>query len=607
MSRVLIPILLISAVILAQTAKKPMSDSASQKFAQLEDGFIKESLALSPVSASAAGLHKYTDPKSGKVRELDAELDDVSPQAISHQLAFYRGWRQRFQREAPLAGLGREDAADWRLLDDQMALALLDLERIHSFKHNPTGYVELVGNALFLPMTQDYAPKEVRMGHVLARVEQIPRALAQARQVLTDAPPIWAKVAVEENAGNVDLIENTIREQVAGTPLEAKYKQVAPPALDALRQFSAWLEKDLRKTSPDSWRLGKERYDAKFRLVMETEVTPEQVLADAERDLKQTRAEMLAIALPLHRQWFPQHGEHSELAGRERENRIISEVLDRIGEDHVPRGQLRDEVTRDVAEISRFLRAHKLVSMSPRDNLKVVATPVFMRGVFSVGGFHPAPPLEPNSEAQYWVTPIAAGVPEAKAESRLREYNNWTLKWLTLHEALPGHYLQFEHADNVQPMTRRLARALFGNGPYVEGWAEYGAQKVMRDARFQNNDPRYLMVVDKIMLRDISNVILDVRMQTMNMTDAQAVDLMTKEVFQTQAEADGKLQRAKLTSTQLPTYYVGYHEWLALRKRYEAAMGAKFNLMEFHDRALGEGALPLPLLEKIILPRAVAD
>jgi len=193
-------------------------------------------------------------------------------------------------------------------------------------------------------------------------------------------------------------------------------------------------------------------------------------------------------------------------------------------------------------------------------------------------------------------------MPEERAESKLREYNNWVLKWLTIHEALPGHYVQAEHANDVQPISRRLTRALFANGPYVEGWAEYVAQ-VMREQGFANSNPRYRLSYLKVWLRAMANAILDVRMHTMNMSDADAMALMMKDTFQTQAEAEAKLQRAKLSSTQLPTYYVGVREWWRLRKQYEAAKGKDFTLAEFHDRALDQGTLPIMLLRKILLPQ----
>ena len=305
----------------------------------------------------------------------------------------------------------------------------------------------------------------------------------------------------------------------------------------------------------------------------------------------------------MHARMYPDHGDHADLAGRARENKIIGEVLGKISEEHPERGHLQEAVEADLEGIRQFIRDKKIVSLGARDNLKVIPTPPFMRGIYSVAGFHSAPPLEPQADAQYWVTPIDPKMPDDKAESKLREYNNYTLKWLSIHEALPGHYVQFEHLNSIQPESRRLLLSLFGNGAYVEGWAEYIAQ-VMMDEGYLNNDPRFRMMMRKIRLRLLANTILDVRMHTMGMTDAQAMELMTQDGFQTQAEAEGKLRRAKLSSTQLPTYYVGLREWLACRKAYQAAAGASFDMLKFHDEVLDLGPLPVPLVEKLVLPLA---
>ena len=573
------------------------------KFAKLCEDFIHETLAASPSAASQVGYHKHADPKTGSTIALDGVLDDVSPAALQAQRELYIKWRERFRTETPVRSLGMEDASDWQLIDDQISLALLEFDKIQSYRHNPTVYVELLGGALFQPLTDEYAPKDLRLGHVLSRISQIPRFLEQARQELVDADPIYVKVAVEENEGNIDLIRETIATEIPpGSKRKAEFDKIAASAVDALKAFSGWLSSDLvNRTTTTTWRLGKELYPEKFRLVMETPVAPEQVLADAESDLKSTRGEMLQVALPLHQQMYPDHGDHTDLNGRDRENRIIGEVLQRISDDHPRRDELIETVTKDLAGIRRFIVDKKIVSLKSRDNLKVIPTPPFMRGSFSVGGFHSAPPLDPTSEAQYWVTPIDPRVPEKQAESKLREYNNWVLKWLTIHEALPGHYVQAEHANDLQPVTRRVTRALFANGPYVEGWAEYIAQVMMQQG-FADNDPRYRLSYLKIWLRTLANAVLDVRMHTMNISDSEAMELMIKDAFQTQAEAEGKLQRAKLSSTQLPTYYVGVREWWRLRKLYEAAKGKNFQLMEFHDRAVAEGALPIRLLERAILP-----
>jgi uncharacterized protein (DUF885 family) len=577
--------------------------AAARQFAVLSEQFMKESLVLSPVSASAAGYHVHHDAATGKDIELDALLDDMGLESIAKQRAFYAAWRERFRAETPPAELDAEDAADWQLIDDQIGLNLLEFDKIQSYRHNPTEVVELIGNALFLPLTQNYAPHDVRVGNALSRVGQIPRLLNQVKLYLTDADPIWVSTAVEENAGNVDLIENTLKQGIpAGSPLKAQYDEVAPPAIAALNDFSTWLQNDLgKRPSKLTWRLGKELYDQKFKLVMETPVTPEEVLADAERDMKSVRAEMLQIALPLHAQMYPGHSDHAGLSVHDRENLIIGEVLWKISDQHPRRDQLQQTIETDLVGITQFIREKKIVSLSSRDNLKVIPTPPFERGIYSVAGFHSAPPLEPQAEAEYWVTPIDPKMPEAKAESKLREYNDFTLQWLSIHEALPGHYIQFEHLNNIQPERRRLLRSLYANGAYVEGWAEYIAQ-VMMDEGFLNNDPRFRMVMRKIRLRVISNAILDIKMHTMDMTDQQALDLMTKESFQTQAEAEGKLQRVKLSSTQLPTYYVGIREWFALRQKYQAAAGKNFNLLKFHDLVLDEGPLPVPVVEKLVMP-----
>ena len=573
---------------------------ATADFDQLAARFMYESLVLSPVNASQAGYHQHKGA-DGKIIELDALLDDVGPSGIAAQRKFYLQWRQRFAATHG-APLSPEQKADRQLITDTIDSSLLELDHIQSYRHDPTTYVELIGSALFLPMTQSYAPAEVRLGHVVSRIEQIPRFLRQAREVLTDGDPIKTSTAIEENAGNIDLVRNDVKAAIpAGSPLLSRYEAAAPKALAALEEFSGWLKDDYgKRPSKVTWRLGPKLYAEKFRLVMETPVSVEETLKVAEQQMIEVRADMLRISLPMHHEMYPTHGDHGDLTGIARENLIIGEVLNRISDDHVQPAELLPHIQGELDSIIAFIREKKIVELSAHNNLKVIATPPFMRGSYSVAGFHAPPPLEPGAEAQYWVTPIDPAMPAAKAESKLREYNNWTLKWLTIHEALPGHYVQFEHANSVEPESRRLLRAQLGNGAYVEGWAEYIAQ-IMMDEGFANNDPRFRLIMRKIRLRVLANTILDIRMHSRNMTDAEAMDLMCKRAFQTEAEAEGKLTRAKLTSVQLVTYWVGLHDWLELRKDYQAKVGASFTNIDFHNRALNEGPLPVQLLRGILL------
>jgi uncharacterized protein (DUF885 family) len=222
-----------------------------------------------------------------------------------------------------------------------------------------------------------------------------------------------------------------------------------------------------------------------------------------------------------------------------------------------------------------------------------------MRGVYSVGGFNPAPALEPQLGAFYWITPIPATWPQERIDSKLREYNFYGLKILTLHEAMPGHYVQMEIANNVEPATRRVLRGVLGNNPYIEGWAVYATQMMLEEG-YLDHSPELALTFAKHQLRVIANTILDVRLQMLNMSDQEALDLMQNQTFQEKEEATEKLQRAKLTNCQLPVYFVGWQAWLRLRDRYRQAKGSAFQLPAFHDAALREGAVPLPMMEKLL-------
>jgi uncharacterized protein (DUF885 family) len=170
---------------------------------------------------------------------------------------------------------------------------------------------------------------------------------------------------------------------------------------------------------------------------------------------------------------------------------------------------------------------------------------------------------------------------------------------------MPGHYVQIEISNDVEPKSRRVLRAVWGSGTYVEGWAQYSEQMLL-DAGYLNSPPELKLTWMKEMLRVFANAILDVRLHTMGMTDQQALDLMEKETFQETEEATAKLQRAKLSSCQLPMYFVGWRDWLRVRDGDRAMRGSGFNLRDFHDRALKEGAVPLPVLAQLLTgkPRA---
>jgi len=562
------------------------ADRSRQPFVSLAEEFVYTTLAWSPVSATQVGLHKH-----GELR-LDAILDDFSPNAIEQQRNWLNDIRLRLLRAADLQTLSAEDRADFDIIQDQIALSLHEINTVQSYRHNPTIYVELIGNGLYAPSVLEYAPKAERCRHIVSRMRGVSALLAQARRNLTDSPEIWNEVAQDENDGNIGLVESTLREACSSEVGAADYDAAAKPAVEALRGFSTWLREDLSQRR-SNWRLGAEKYAAKFRYALATDATPDHVLAAAEQDMRDTRRQMLALARTMP---------GAETSGDEHE--VIAGALSKVAANHATRETYFEAARRDLAEVRAFVKDKDLLTLPPRDNLQVIETPEFMRGIYSVGGFNSAPAFEPHLGAFYWLTPIPATWPAARVESKLREYNTFGLKLLTIHEAMPGHYVQLEYANDVQPPLRRILRSVFGNGPYVEGWAVY-ATEAMLDSGYLNNDPGLRLTFLKQQLRVFANTVLDVRLHTKGMTDSQAMELMLEGAFQENEEAKGKLQRAKLSSVQLPTYYVGWRDWHRVRERYREAHSGMVNLKEFHERALREGALPLPVLSRLIAGKAL--
>ena len=552
------------------TNKSTMTNTTSgpSDFDKLTDDLLYGSLALSPVSATQTGYHEHNGV------QLDELLDDYSPAGIDNQRKFYEGFQTRIAA-LNSAVLDKEQQADLQIIRNNLELALLELNTIQSYKHNPTVYVELAGNALFTPYVLEYAAKDRRYQHIIKRLQKIPVLFDQARANLSDAPEVWNRVAREENEGTIGLIDKTLRGAVP-EPQKADYEKVAGPAVAALKDFDSWLANDLSKKTSD-WRLGKEKYARKFDYVLATGKTPEQLLSEAEADLKATRAEMEKLAAP----------------------KTPKQVLDGIARQHATPETYIAQAKKTLEEATTFVREKGLVSLSPRSNLEVIETPEFMRGIYAVGGFNPAPPLQPELGAFYWITPIPKSWQKDRIESKLREYNNYGLQHLTVHEAMPGHYVQLEYANDVQPRSRRLLRNVFGNGAYVEGWAVY-TQQLMTDQGYPDNSLGMRMTWLKQLLRLLANAILDVRLQTMGMTDQQALDLMINDAYQEKEEATAKLQRAQLSSCQLPTYFAGWKGWLTARDHYRQQKGSAFSLREFHERALKESAVPMPALDRLL-------
>jgi uncharacterized protein (DUF885 family) len=543
---------------------------SAQDFDALVGEFVTSSLALSPVTATGQGYHRHNGVS------LDEELDDFSPAASNRALRFYRDWEQRVER-LDAAALDAEQQADLQIIRNAIGLALLDLQTIQTYRHNPALYAELIDNALLEPFKLDYAPKNERFEHIIKRLQKIPRLLDQARANLSDAAPVWIQVARDDSAVNFRLIDQILRMQ-APAALSGAYSAAAADALDAMREFERFMEKTL-SLHPRSWQLGPQLYREKCGYLLALGHSPERLLDSAEADLKSTREQMAQLAAP----------------------QSVPEALERIARRHATPDRYVAQARLALQQATQFVQAKGLVSLPTRSRPEVVETPEFMRGIHSVDGFDPAPALEPTPGGTYRVTPIPADWPRERVESKLREYNYFGLQLLTIREAMPGRWVQADYANRIQPAPRRALRAVYANPATVDGWAVY-AEQMMVDQGYPDgdSDSALRMTLLKQLARLITNAILDIRLHTMAMTDQQALDLLTREAFQEPQEAAAKLVRAKFSSCQPAGDYAGLKGWLEIRDSFRQRHPGDYSLAGFNESALGEGAVPLPALAHLL-------
>ncbi len=571
----------------------------ADRFATLANEFVFTTLAFSPSGATQAGLHRYDDPRTGRTLNLDQMLDDYSPAAMARQRTFYENFRRRLARVAA-TGLDPQTQADYEILQNAINSAFFSMndERFSSWR--PQIYPENLGSALFSNMSLEYADRNTRSRDLAARLEKVPAFMDQAARNLTGSNEIFRRVAIESADGVRDLINTTGATFVRGTPSERRYTRAQPAALASIARFNKFVRDELPKREQRDWRMGREKFDAKFRYYLQVSGTPQDLLRAAEDSLRATRQSMYRLALPLHDQWFPGH-RHDASTPDVLLNGIVSEVMARIGAEHVNRDSIVQQGQRDVDMLQRVVTDKRLMSITDFTNIRVIPTPLFMRGIYGVAGAVFAPALQPKLNTFYWVTPIPKEWTAERAESKMREYNSYQMLRLSIHEAVPGHTVQGEYANRITPEWRRLLRVIYGNTPYVEGWAVY-AERVMEDAGVNGGDAVKMRLNGlKWMARIYMNAIIDVRLHTMNMNGDSAVALMMRDAFQERPEAEAKLQRAQLDYVQLMTYMAGVHEWTSLRRDVELKEGRNFNMCRYHDTVLLYGPVSVPTVRRLYM------
>ena len=549
---------------------------------ELLDGYF----AHYPVLATEKGNHAH-----------DHEWGDLTDAGRRDRLAWLAEISTRLEA-LPEDALTRDEQIDRRILRTQLAALRFDEETLDEASWNPLGYVYLFGAGLFGLLAREFSPLDQRLRSAAARLKALPAALDQARARLDagGSRPIsrlHAEKAIERLPGITDLADTAVQEAAnVDATVRDEVAVAADEARAAVDRFGDWLRDDLLPRATGDFRLGAALYAQKFQHALKTDLTPHQLEERAASAYDQVRAEMLRLARELWPAWVGDEPMPDD------PDRLVRHVLDAIAAEHPRADELLDLCRAENARIEEFIRQHDLLGLAD-EPMQIVWTPRFLR---SFGGamLIPPGPLDRGLDSFFAITPLPDDWSEERKESYLREQNLRQLRLLTIHEAVPGHYLQLAYANR----SDSLVRAIFWSGVFAEGWAVYVTQ-VMMDVGYGADDPALMLVHWKFFLRSITNTLMDLRIHAGSMTEDEAMELMVTGGFQEDGEATNKWDRARLSSTQLCEYFLGYVGMEALEaeaRRRADETGSEFVYRPFLESVLGHGAPSLPVIRDILFP-----
>lgn len=548
----------------------------NQRFIELSDRYVDELTALSPVSATYLGDHRY-----------DGQLDHVTAGARDEKGRFLERYLEAL-KAIDRSQLSPANQVDALLLKNGLEETLWHLEVLQEWAWNPTRYTALAGDALYSLLARDYAPLEERLIHVADRLEQFPRLFDEIRATLDTqrVPKIHAETAISQNRGVNSILENSVVPYLEVLPGEqrARLENAMSTARAVIDEHQEWLERELLPVAQGDFRIGAERFDTKLAFMLQSKMGRAAIRRRAEERMIRVRASMLELAQEIL-------GERSPEASQQE---TIQAALEVVYQNRPERGGIVDTARDSLAQATEFVQAKKIVTV-PTDPVEIIIMPEFRRGV-SLAYCDSPGALDKGQMTFYAVSPLPEDWTAEQDESFLREYNDMSVQVLTIHEAVPGHYLQIAHA-NAHPST---LRAVLSSGPFIEGWAVY-SEGVMQRQGYLENDPRFALILLKWYLRDIANAIIDQAIHAEGMTREEAMDLMVTQAFQEEREAAGKWVRAQLTSAQLSTYFVGFLEHTDLRAEVEKTWGDEFDLQTYHDTVLSFGAPPVHYVRALML------
>ena len=561
------------------------------KFEALAGEFLESLLRSSPVGATRRGDHRF-----------DHLLDEVDADARKFRLASAREFISGLER-IELGKLSRHNQVDYHLLRHHLREEVWQIEELREWQWNPLVYSSVAGNSIYGLMARESDDPGARLMAAGARLRELPRFLEQVRKALSPerVPAVHAKTCVDQNRGLTKLLDNMLKPRLGDLAGDERRRveDSIEVARRAVARHQKWLESELLPNAKGDPRLGAERYAEKFGYELFTTVPPAQFRKRAERQLADLHTQMYVLAKRIQLGRAP-GTKFPKKPSAEEKRALIRSCLEIAYADRPERDGVVASANQSLEITTKFVRERDLISV-PADPLEIILMPEFRRGV-SLAYCDAPGPLEVGQKTFYAVAPPPADWTPTQVESLLREYNRRSLHTLTIHEAMPGHFLQFAHANRFKSRLR----SVLSSGTFIEGWAVY-CEWMMCEEGFLEDDPLMSLITLKWYLRDVTNALLDQMVHIDGIEEDEATNFLMDQAFQEESEASKKFTRALLTSGQLATYFSGYLEHVDLRRSAEERLGDQFDLKSYHDKVLSYGSPPTRFVRALLLDEDIPD
>jgi uncharacterized protein (DUF885 family) len=545
--------------------------SADTTFAGFVDDYYKASFDFEPSSATYAGIHDFDD-----------RLADLSAASIAKRVATLKQLHARLG-QLRAGKLSANDAIDAEILHGAIRAELLELGTVRDWKRNPMLYLGNPATAIDLLMKRKFAAPEVRLRSAIARLKAAPRILAAMRANIDNPPREFTDLGIIIAKGSVGFFQADLpawAKEAAGndSKLLAEFEAANKLVIEAFTSAAKWLEDDMLPRSKGNYAIGRETFLKKLEAEEMLDIPLDKLLAIGEANLKRDQEAFAATAKKIDPKRTPR------------------EVLASLTEDYPQPQDLVAATRATIEQTRRFLVDQKIIALPSEVRPTIAETPPFMR----TGGFAsmdtPGAFETKATEAYYYVTPPEKEWERKRQVEHMRQFNRTGMDIITIHEAFPGHYVQFLYSKQYPTKVRKL----YGCGTNVEGWAHYTEQMIV-DEGFGNRDPKVrLAQLSEALLRDCRYVV-GIKLHTEGWTVEQGKKFFVEQGF---IEPEVGFQESR-RGTYNPTYLyytLGKLQILKFREDYKKAKGAEFNLQTFHNDFVRQGGIPIKMIRRIMLP-----